>query len=88
MRMWLVIPTVVGCFCMIAQGGGTSFAEVLKGVRAAAPPKKITSMTLNANECTTLGGSVTDVKYCNSGRACHTTDQFGKHHYVCLSKKQ
>jgi hypothetical protein len=88
MRIWLAIPAVVGLFCMMDVGSGASFAEVRKGVRVITSPKVTINKALNAEECTTAGGSVTDVTYCNSGKACHTTDQSGKHHYVCLSKKQ
>jgi hypothetical protein len=51
-------------------------------------PTKVVALT--ADECTTLGGEVvTDFAgICVSGAFCRTTDNTGKKHRVCLSKKQ
>ena len=46
-----------------------------------------TVKTLNADECTALGGEVRDDKWdvCVSGKQCVTVDNKGGYHFVCLS---
>jgi hypothetical protein len=49
---------------------------------------QVLPVDLTKADCTDLGGSVaTDsVGVCNSKSVCHTVDQNGKSHWVCISK--
>jgi len=82
MRAWLFIPVAIGFLCSLACYGE---AAVRKG-QIPSPNAATTRATpFNVDECTTLGGKVTSASICTSGQACHTTDQNGKAHYVCIS---
>jgi len=54
------------------------------------PTRLVEAAPLTADECTTLGGEVVSdfTGLCVSGAFCRTTDNTGKKHRVCLSKKQ
>ena len=41
---------------------------------------------LTEGECALLGGEVIDWSTCLSGRVCHTADETGYDHLVCISK--
>lgn len=47
------------------------------------PPKSV--MPLSILECAKLGGKLTSVSLCDSKVACHTKDQHGQSHYVCVT---
>ena len=52
----------------------------------AATPAGGTYAPLTASECRTLGGSVVNASFCNSGSSCQRTDQNGTVHEVCVSR--
>jgi hypothetical protein len=59
-----------------------------EGIRVSVPVTTV--KTLDAGECTSLGGDVKDDKWgvCASGKVCVTVDNAGGYHHVCLSKAQ
>jgi len=82
MRAWLVIPVSIGFLSGLVCHGE---AVVRKGQFPAPNTTTTKAMPLSVDECTRLGGNVTSTGICTSGQACHTADQYGKAHYVCIS---
>jgi uncharacterized membrane protein len=64
--------------------------EAQKPVVGTPPLAKIGPTKLTESECTQLGGTVNSLPsaICNSSRVCHTTDQNGNSHDVCISKSK
>ena len=95
-------PLAVGAFAAIVgllattyAPAGTATSAATHGSSAGAtqrPPglKPYESGKINphltAGECALLGGEVSDWDICLSGQVCHTRDETGYDHYVCLSK--
>lgn len=46
------------------------------------PPKAV---PLSVLDCAKLGGGLVRASVCNSKTACHTKDQNGQSHYVCVT---
>ncbi len=83
MKTLLAVPLTIGFLCAV----GAAHALDRKGSGSAGATTATKAAPLSGEECTGLGGNVVDHDACNSGKACHTTDNYGKHHWVCLSKK-
>ena len=82
---------VAATFLFIVLTGWSDVAvsiETQKPVTRVPTPAKIGPTNLTESECTQLGGTVNSLPstICNSNRACHTTDQNGNGHDVCISK--
>jgi len=62
----------------VREPGGKPPVKPTGGLPASAVP-------LSILECNKLGGKLTTVNACNTKIACHTKDQNGQSHYVCVT---
>ena len=80
---------MLACVCI----AGT--AQAIEKKTSTTPPARLKKqydnvlVPLTKAECLQLGGSVLSnagTGVCNSGKFCHTTDQNGANHNVCISQ--